>query len=130
MAKKADASGMYRIRSTLTGLYSEKGSVHDVTWTQQGHIWQGLNALKRHLRQMPFIPEHWEIVRVEVVDREVVQVKLDQRLPSDQQLEARVQAASTPATVWSKHPNSWRSKSRRYLREFYPHLHAKVATDE
>ena len=73
----------YQIRNPYTGLYSPGGSDADrVKWSKNGKVWTSIGALKNHLRQfvktvsynpireVNAIPEHWEVVTIEVVQAE------------------------------------------------------------
>lgn len=88
MTKKKSA---YKIRDTLTGLYSAGGQsssrpcnseVIDCStgksvrvfrcepngWNENGKIWNGSGPLKNHLNQFSSIPDTWEVVEFELVE--------------------------------------------------------------
>jgi len=75
MAKtKSEGSGnVYKIMDTRTGLYSGGGTYP--RFSKKGKIWTQIGHVKTHLNQFKAVPEHWEVVEIEM--REVAHIQAE-----------------------------------------------------
>ena len=73
---------IYRIRDTVTGLFSKGGADANTShwqWGKTGKIWKGIGPLRSHLNQFlpggdareKGIPTTWEVLEYEVVETQV-----------------------------------------------------------
>jgi len=73
------SSFVFKVRHTVTGRYSNGGTWGDFQgwgtgWSTQGKVWSKEVYLKRHLnavvRVRKTIPAEWEVVKLEIAEKE------------------------------------------------------------
>lgn len=117
----------YRVRDANTGLYSTGGDAYNISWTKTGKVWTSWGNLKRHLAQMPCIPEHWVVEECALVCTAVIPHERVAPAPApawrkeyDEQDLQKMVASVSKKQYGDGWPNADVNKNRRYLLAFHP----------